>query len=72
MEGVAYSPNPDGPWYPVRKDTGIFHNIGHHHHPKWSSDSDAVHHCHIEKYHVPCIHDHCHEGFIEHPTTMNA
>lgn len=72
LEGVAYSPNPDGPWYPMRKDTGIFHNLGHHHHPKWFSDSDACHHEWIEKYHVPCIHEDCHEGFIEHPTTMNA
>lgn len=73
LEGVAYSPNPDGPWYPMRKDTGTFHKLGPHHHPKWFSDSDGCcHHGWVEKYHVPCVHDHCHEGFIEHPTTMNA
>ena len=72
LDGVAYSPNPDGPWYPMRKDTKSFHNVHPHHHPKWFSDSDCCDCVGIEKYHVPCIHDHHHEGFIEHPTTMNA
>lgn len=71
LDGVAYSPSPDGPWYPMRTDTSSFHNLGPNHHPKWFSDSD-VDHIHIEKYHVPCVHDHHHEGFVEHPTTMNA
>ena len=73
LDGVAYSPNPDGPWYPMRKDTGMFHQLGHRHHHKWTSDSDAC--CQeevFEKYHVPCVHGECHEGFIEHPTTCNA
>ena len=74
LDGVAYSPNPDGPWYPMRKDTGLFHKLGPHKHClKWTSDADAC--CQHEmphKYHVPCIHNHEHEGFIEAPTEMNA
>ena len=69
LDGVAYSPNPDGPWYPMRKDTGMFHKVGPHHFPKWTSDSDAQK---ILDYDVPCVHKDKHEGFIEHPTTMNA
>lgn len=73
LDGVAYSPHPNGPWYPVRKDTGMFRHVSRCGHHKLTSDSDSC--CQyeaIEKYHVPCVHDHCHEGFIEHPTTCNA
>lgn len=84
LDGVAYSPNPNGPWFPVRKDTGMFHQLGHHRCPKWFSDSDACchnhqpHGCacnchpHFKKYEVPCVHECEHEGFIEHEPTCNA
>lgn len=74
LDGVAYSPNPDGPWYPMRKDTGIFHKLGPHRHwTKITSDVDACPICNpTTKYKVPCVHEHEHEGFIEHPVTTNA
>ena len=72
LDGVAYSPNPDGPWYPMRKDTGMFHKLGTHHCPKFTSDSDTCHCNDHQKYTVPCVHDHEHEGFIEQPIKMNA
>lgn len=74
LDGVAYSPNPDGPWYPMRKDTGMFHKLGPHKHcPKWTSvDDTCCNPSNLHKYNVPCVHDHQHEGFIEQPATCNA
>lgn len=74
LDGVAYGPKPDGPWYPMRKDTGMFHDVRPRHCPKWYSDCDCCghEHCVVEKYHVPCVHEHHHEGFIEQPTRCNA
>lgn len=70
LDGVAYSPNPDGPWYPMRKDTGLFHDVNTFHSCKFTSDCDS---CKFpDKYKVPCIHEHCHCGFREKPITMNA
>lgn len=63
LDGVAYSENPDGPWFPMRSYTSTFHDI-HKHQP---------HHQEIpEKYRVPCIHEHEHEGFVEHNIKSNA
>ena len=68
LDAVAYSPNPDGPWYPMRSDTGNAHKLRPEHRPK--------HHCcccdDFKKYTVPCVHDHDHEGFIEQPIKCNA
>lgn len=75
LSGVAYSTTPGGPWYPMRKDTGTFHKAHNHFCCLFTSDSDACGDCchsHIEKYHVPCIHEECHQGFIEQPTRCNA
>lgn len=70
LDGVAYSTNPNGPWFPMHKDTGMFHNVNAHHSYKWTSDSDTDKL--PEKYSVPCVHDKPHEGFIEQPIKNNA
>lgn len=69
LDAVAYSPCPNGPWRPVRQDTASLHDLGPHHphHPHCHHHSHMLH-----KYEVPCIHEHCHEGFIEHHIRCNA
>lgn len=64
LDGVAYSNTPDGPWYPMRSDTATFKDLG----PKFVCFPHAV----PDKYLVPCVHNHHHEGFIEHPIIGNA
>lgn len=71
LNGIAYSPNQDGPWYVMRKDTGIFHKLGNHKF-KWTSDSDGDRHFGFQQYEVPCLHEEHHEGFTEKPTRTNA
>ena len=84
LDAVAYSTSPNGPWYPMRKDTGSFHNLfnnrpKHQHVPKDPEDNNCPNHpedcqcpaCAI-KYTVPCVHEEEHDGFIEHPVTSNA
>lgn len=63
LDAVAYSRNPGGPWIPMRTDTSSLKDLRPHNH---------FHHHHHHQYHVPCIHDYHHEGFIEHPVRCHS
>lgn len=62
LDAVAYSTTPDGPWFPMRKDTAEFKDVAPHKHR----------HHFFQKYEVPCVHEHPHEGFVEQPIKCNA